>query len=314
MGIIQTTGQLAENFYASGLETFPVFVLKGKNKTVLFDSGVSCTAPIHIKALKKLCAERPPEILFLTHAHWDHCGSAAALKKAFPSLKTAASGKAAEIISRPNAVNFIAKLNRDEFGTVVSMVGDLAAELGEPYFQPFTVDIILKEGDSVDLGDVTVQVMETPGHTKDHMSFYVPEKKILIAGEACGSMDSALGEVIPEFVSGYDQYLASLKRLSLIPAEIMCQSHRLFFAGRETISAYFKQGIKNTENFPPLVYRLMDEYAGDIDHVMKIIKKMQYDDMPSPKQPEKPYLINLRAQINHLMQRKEERKNSGLQE
>jgi len=46
--------------------------------------------------------------------------------------------------------------------------------------------INLKEGDRFDLGGLTCEVYEVPGHTGDSLAFFIPEIKALFAGEACG--------------------------------------------------------------------------------------------------------------------------------
>ena len=41
------------------------------------------------------------------------------------------------------------------------------------------IDIEVKDGDSVDIGGVKGRVIETPGHTKGHVSYYFPESGIV---------------------------------------------------------------------------------------------------------------------------------------
>ena len=54
-------------------------------------------------------------------------------------------------------------------------------------FEPFEVDIVCDEEQVIPIGgDVSVQVLFTPGHTRDMLSFYIPERRILIATESAG--------------------------------------------------------------------------------------------------------------------------------
>ena len=56
-------------------------------------------------------------------------------------------------------------------------------------FEPFEIDIILEEGQVFDIDDgLQCQVFATPGHTRDMLSYYIPEKKILIATESAGCL------------------------------------------------------------------------------------------------------------------------------
>ena len=158
----------------------------------------------------------------------------------------------------------------------------------------------LKDGQIIALGrGLTVEALSTPGHTRDHMSYYIPEKKILIAPEACGCLD-AVGAIIVEFLADYDLYLSSLKRLAELPVEILCQGHRLVFVGRDEVQAFFDRSIKATTYFKNRVYELMEAEDESLENVVMQIKAEQYDMNTGIKQPEVPYLINLRAQVEHL--------------
>ena len=52
------------------------------------------------------------------------------------------------------------------------------------------LDRVLSDGDSIAIDDdLSVRVIATPGHTRDSLSYYLPEKKILFASEAVGLPD-----------------------------------------------------------------------------------------------------------------------------
>ena len=104
-----------------------------------------------------------------------------------------------------------------------------------------------------------------------------------------------------EFVSDYDAYVSSLQRLAALPVEVFCQGHYSILVGGEEISAFFKQSINETIRFKDRVLELLDEEAGSVDRVIKRLKKERYDVIQGPKQPEAAYLLNLRAQVAHLV-------------
>lgn len=45
------------------------------------------------------------------------------------------------------------------------------------------VNVKVREGDKVDVGGLTGDVYETPGHTSGHVSYHFPEAKLLFAGD-----------------------------------------------------------------------------------------------------------------------------------
>jgi hydroxyacylglutathione hydrolase len=50
------------------------------------------------------------------------------------------------------------------------------------------IDIEVKEGDTVAVGSAKALVIETPGHTKGHVSYYFPEAKVAFVGDTLFSV------------------------------------------------------------------------------------------------------------------------------
>ncbi|UTF60581.1 hydroxyacylglutathione hydrolase [Gilvimarinus sp. DA14] len=80
----------------------------------------------------------------------------------------------------------------------------------------------LQDGDTLVLGELKLQVIATPGHTLEHIAYYLPGQPPRlfsadnIFGAGCGRM----------FEGTPDQFLNSLKRLSELPPEtLICCSH-----------------------------------------------------------------------------------------
>ena len=93
--------------------------------------------------------------------------------------------------------------------------------------------MILDDGDCLEIANgLTLQVMSTPGHTWDSLSFYIPEKKMLVAGEAVGCT-SPMGVIFTEFLVDFDAYIESMERLAMLEVDILCQSHHQVFTGEE---------------------------------------------------------------------------------
>lgn len=49
--------------------------------------------------------------------------------------------------------------------------------------EPLTVDRDLADGDTIPLGDETIQVLHVPGHSPGGLAFYLPQSALLISGD-----------------------------------------------------------------------------------------------------------------------------------
>lgn len=296
--IFTGTGQASDGFFVLGNAMIPSYLLDGP-RPVLFESGFSCLGPAYERDARRFLGQGRPELLFLTHAHFDHCGSAAYLQRAFPGLRIAASARAGQILTRPNALKLITELNADAARTAGRWNPDLAR--GEA-FQPFDLDLVLKDGDRVALGGgLSVQVLATPGHTWDLLSYYIPERKILIATEAAGCPD-AVGGIVTEFLVDYQVYLDSLRRLAGLEVEVFCPGHRSVYLGQEA-GRYLRASLEAAQEYKAWVDGLLLANDGDVERVMALIRAQEYDPRPEPKQTEAAYLLNLEVRVRHLARR-----------
>jgi glyoxylase-like metal-dependent hydrolase (beta-lactamase superfamily II) len=290
--IINKTGQIIEDFFSIGHPAIPVFLMDGVHP-LIFDAGFTFLGDIYVKQIKKILGDRQPEYLFLTHAHFDHCGSVSILKKHFPLMKVITSKKAKDILGRPNAIKLIKSLNQAS-EEIAGRIGIDFASSDE--FKPFEIDKIIKDDHILKISDgLNIRVIETPGHTSDCLSYYIQEKKILISSEAAGQADRT-GYIVSDCLYDYDQYFSSMKRLSLLDIEILCPGHLFVYTGDDA-KKYLKESILECERFRKRVELYLDEEDGDLDSVKIRIKKIEYDGNNGPKQPEPAYLLNLEARI-----------------
>ncbi|MDF1552381.1 MAG: MBL fold metallo-hydrolase [Deferrisomatales bacterium] len=296
--IWRETGEVVPGFHVLGSWQTPAYLWAGP-RPVLFDAGLSCLGRRYAEHARRVLGERPPEILFLTHAHFDHCGAASVLRDAFPGLRIAASEQTAEIVQRPGALALIRKLNEE------ARVRALATEVDPPTspgFRPFPVDTILAGGDEISLGDGrVVRVLATPGHTRDFLSYYLPGPKVLVASEAVGCANVS-GDIVVEFVANYDAYLASMHRLCDLDIEVLCQGHLYVCVGQDARD-HLGRSIRATERYRAWVEGLLDEEHGDVERVVARVKTAQWDPAIEPKQPAAAYLLNTQARVRHLAAR-----------
>lgn len=289
--IFDRRGEAAPGFHALGIAHTPAYLIDAP-RPVLVDSGMAHLAGAYIADAREALKGRSPEILFHTHMHFDHCGSSAAMREAFPGIRLAASEAGAKIIARPGALKVIRELS-----------DQARASLGRPgdggVFSPFEVDTIVHDGDRFDLGDgQSLLAIATPGHTRDFMSYYVPERKILVASEAVGCAHES-DKIMVEFVADYDSYLASLEKLMALEVEVLCQGHVFIYTG-EDVRRFLEASLAATLRYRARAEELMVEEEGDVSAVAARIKSEDWDPLPWPKQPEAAYILNTEGRVRSI--------------
>jgi len=179
-----------------------VFLIYGKN-ICLIDSGVAGSEKIILEYLERT-GRSPHEIsmLILTHAHPDHIGSAAAIKRISGCTLAAHAAEKAWI----EDVSLQAK-ERPVPGFFTLVGGS------------FQVDRILKEGDVLHLeGGPLLQVMHTPGHSPGSLSLWLAEEGALFTADAVPiAGDMPIYQDILAFVRSV-QRLASIPQIKLLLA------------------------------------------------------------------------------------------------
>ena len=302
--IFDTTGLVAHNLFVTGFAWSPSYLVATKTP-ILFEAGFSCMGRLYERDIKKALSLQNPSYLFLTHVHYDHCGAASYLKKIFPGLKICASQRAYEIIHRENALDLMSSLSQYVIPLIAARPGIDKDALITESFQGFDIDMILNDEEIIQIDPgLSVQVFMTPGHTRDMLSYYLPEQKILFATESAGCL-AQNGRIVNEFLVDYDAYISSLKRFSELDVEAFCQGHHYVFTG-ENVKNFFASSREAAETFKVHVEELLLREAGSIEKVVELIKMEEYDSNPKLKQPERAYLLNLKTQISHLAARQQE--------
>ncbi|MFH2099110.1 MAG: MBL fold metallo-hydrolase [Pseudomonadota bacterium] len=296
--ILWEPGEVAPGLHVLADAGVPSFLLDAE-KSLLFDAGFACMGPLYATEIRRVLGGRSPAFLLLTHSHFDHCGSASYLAGEFPGMRVGASPLAAKVFSRPTAMETIRFLNENAARMVAEAKG---AEVPDLACGDIALDLELSGGDEIQAGPgMTVRVLETPGHTRDCLSFFLPEMKALVCSEAAGIPDST-GAIICDYLVDYDLFTASVEKLAALDLDVICLGHACVLTGGDARS-YLPEVLRQCQESKDMFERLLAEEHGDEERVTARVRALEYDPKPFPKQPEPAYLLNLAARIAVMKKR-----------
>ncbi len=289
--IIKSEGRIADRIYAIGAAELPGYLVVG-DLPILFDAGITFMGPLYLKALQEHLGDAGLlRLHFLTHSHFDHAGASPYLKRRIPGLQIGASAAAAVTFGKAGAVELIRSLSCPLEEKYAFLSGGEAVE-----FTGLAVDMILEEGQVFSLGaGLTCRVLATPGHTRDSLSFYLPEMKALVTGEAAGVFDRDF-RIHPEFTSSYRDYLNSLEKMADLDIEIIMMSHFFTLIGDDARD-YLKKSLTATLLFRERIENLLREKGGNRQAVVETVYQEDFAGTQAILQDARPYLINLEAKV-----------------
>lgn len=196
-------------------------LLVGEDKVAVLDCGMAFCAKEKIERVKDLLGGRSVDYLIVGHSHYDHIGSIPHFKKVWPEAKVVAGEHAAAVFQKPGALRTIRNLSVTAAETYRP---ETAAYAGDYDDESLKADIVVREGDTLPLGGLTLEVLETPGHTKDTLSFFVPELSLLFASESQGVL-IAERSMYPCYLVGLEMALRSIDKCAAIPCRHIASPH-----------------------------------------------------------------------------------------
>jgi len=205
--------RVAGNLYYVGASEIASFLITTPEGHFLLDGGFAETAPQIERNVATLGFNlRDVKILVNSHAHFDHAGGLAELKRLSGARFIASAGDA-DLLKNGGHGDF-------RFGDTLP-------------FPPVTPDQIIHDGESIRLGHQTLTAHMTPGHTKGNTtwSFKVSDDNEILDAVFVGSPSSLdyqfVGkESYPGIGSDFQRTFAVLKTL---PCDIFLASHGSFF-------------------------------------------------------------------------------------
>lgn len=242
--------RIVGNLYYVGAREITSYLITTPEGHILLDGGFVETAPIIEANIKKLGFKLADvKILLGSHAHFDHAGGLAELKRR-TGAKFAAMDRDAPLLARGGKGDFL---------------------FGDKYpFPPIQADRILHDGDTVTLGGTTLTAHLTPGHTMGNTTWTMKAKE----GDRTYDVVFAASTSIlpgvsltnnPKYPEIAEDYAKTFRVLKSLPCDVFLSSHAWFFDGLGKADR-LRKGAKENPFIDPQGYR---------DYVAQYEKKFQ---------------------------------------
>jgi glyoxylase-like metal-dependent hydrolase (beta-lactamase superfamily II) len=230
-----------------------VYLVQGTRKC-LIDAGTHTQAAQLVKMLTELSAF-PPDLVILTHPHWDHA-------QGIPGLRMAAAqqGKQIEVLAAEDAIPLLAEPSfNDVFGH-------------GPYESIRDVTPVA-EGDSIDLGGLSLSIYDVPGHCRGNIAILDEKNRNLFVGDSIGDK---VGDrlFLPPFMPPFwdpDAFLVSIEKLKGLDFQSVSIAHFGCIYGSEA-TTILDEAVQNDDLWWQFYQRHADK-LGDNGYLLRAMRE-----------------------------------------
>lgn len=253
-----TIQQVGYNIWA--IDEFGIdimYLIIGSTRALLLDTGIGIS---NVRGVVETLTDLPYDVIN-SHHHYDHVGGN------FQFDKVYAHPEAISVIQSQNQPEFrkdflISQEARKEYNFEASLRYDAVRENHSVLMQ-------LEEGQQFDLGDRTLEIIFTPGHTHDCICLLDRKNRQLFSADTVVSTPTL---IFKSFSAALSEYIASLKKLRNLRSQ-----YELIFPGhyiRPISGIYIDQLIRCGEE---ILMGKLRENPGENPMAGAIVYEHQYE-------------------------------------
>ncbi len=200
------------NLYFVGNQSVGAHLIDTGEGLILIDTTYPTTAAMLVQSIWEL-GFNPRDIRYIihTHGHFDHFGGTALIQALSGAETFLGEGDVKMFKERPELT--------------------LSANCGHTYFGPFVPDHAMKDGDEITLGNTSIRIVSTPGHSDGVISFFTEIEENGVRQIAGMHGGAGMNTMCRPFIERYQnhhsrkEFLEGLARVYDEPVDIMLGNH-----------------------------------------------------------------------------------------
>lgn len=207
--------ELSVQIHRIALGPINSFLIESAEGLVLVDAGLPLLEQQILAKMVEIGRD-DLRLIFITHAHIDHYGSAADLRRRTDALIAIHRADAATMARGATTLGSVRHLPNE--------VSDVVLPWIEPMLtiEPTSADILLEDGDRLDEYGLDAFVMHTPGHTLGAASLIV-EERVAFVGDLIAVRQQPQAQ--SSFADNWAVLAESLERLQHFAPELVFTGH-----------------------------------------------------------------------------------------
>jgi glyoxylase-like metal-dependent hydrolase (beta-lactamase superfamily II) len=252
-----------------GRRRFAQWLVVGDEGLLLVDSGIDGTIAEHVAPALRELGRSPADItdVVISHADVDHYGGNSELRQVAPDARIRAAAQ-----DRPWIESWQA-ISRDRYGWYRGHGLDYDAATWrwlEDAAGPDTpLDGTVSDGDTIDLGGITVEVVAVPGHSPGHLGIVHHESRTAIVMDAVlerGLYTTSDELISPPPYASVRSYRGTIERLCALGPARLGTSHYAAVAGDRAVAAFLDESASFVDDLDAAVRAELGPEPRPLEH------------------------------------------------
>jgi glyoxylase-like metal-dependent hydrolase (beta-lactamase superfamily II) len=248
-----------------------VYLLASGGEALLVDTGRRTALEYPTGVLdttREAIDERGVDLQYIlqTHFHYDHIGNTRHLEDRYGATVLAheRDRPVIEDLTLLTRTDYVESMGGDPATIAEELTlegpSDLAASdalVREHWNYPVAVDRTVTGGETIELGELELRVLHTPGHTPGHLSLYNPSSGSLYLGDVMHRPTP----LHPYPVGNVAEQLASVEKCLALDAEYLFLGHGLPRCGADAVEDYLKDLLLRQRQLEDRILLLLSRHG-----------------------------------------------------